>query len=218
MSSRRPPGHPSSASSSYSQLGPLGTRLYGARIMLRPLVPNDFPVWTDLRLRNEAWLLPWEPQRLGHLSDPTRDREAFSSRCAARDRERQVGTAYGFGLFVDSVLVGEVNLNNVIRGAMQSGTVGYWIDRDRAGNRYVAEAVVVLARFAFQELRLHRIEICIVPRNSNSRRVMEVLQIREEGVAQRYLEIAGVWEDHVRYGLTVEEWHERLPELSADWL
>lgn len=216
MSSRRPIGHPSAAGPAAT--GALGLRLYGARVMLRPLVPNDFPVWTDLRVRNEPWLLPWEPRRLAHLSDPTRDREAFSSRCAARDRERQVGSAFGFGLFVDSVLAGEVNLNNIVRGAMQSGTVGYWIDRERAGKRYVAEGVVVLARFAFEELHLHRIEICIVPRNTNSRRVMDVLGIREEGVAQRYLEIAGTWEDHIRYGLTVEEWHDRRDQLVAQWL
>ncbi len=125
-----------------------------------------------------------------------------------------MGVAYGFGLFVDNAFAGEVNLNNVVRGALQSGTIGYWIDRARAGQRYVAEAVVVLARFAFEELQLHRLEICIVPRNANSRRVMEELAIREEGVAQRYLEINGMWEDHVRYGITVEEWAVRRDELA----
>ena len=70
----------------------------------------------------------------------------------------------------------------------------------------MAEGVVVLARFAFEQLHLHRLEICIVPRNRNSRRVMEVLRFREEGVALRFLEINGTWEDHVRYGITAEEW------------
>ena len=63
-----------------------------------------------------------------------------------------------------------------------------------------------MAAFAFEQLDLHRLEICIVPRNPNSRRVMEKLAIREEGIAQRFLEINGAWEDHVRYGITVEEW------------
>ena len=115
--------------------------------------------------------------------DPTRHRDAFASRCATRDRERQVGTAYGFGLFVDNAFAGEININNVVRGAFQCGVVGYWIDERQAGNRYVAEGLAVLCRFAFDELHLHRLEICIVPRNTNSRRVMEVLRIRDEGVA-----------------------------------
>ena len=36
-------------------------------------------------------------------------------------------------------------------------------------------------------------------------RFAEKLGLREEGVARRYLQIAGVWEDHVRYGITAEE-------------
>ena len=57
-----------------------------------------------------------------------------------------------------------------------------------------------------------------MPRNHNSRRVMEKLGIREEGIAERLLEINGVWEDHVRYGFTVEEWRARRTELTLAWL
>jgi len=65
---------------------------------------------------------------------------------------------------------------------------------------------------------LHRVEISIIPRNSASRRVVEKLGIREEGVALRFLEIDGVWEDHVRYAITAEEWLERRDELLAQWV
>lgn len=82
----------------------------------------------------------------------------------------------------------------------------------------MSEAVVVLSQFAFEELNLHRIEVCIIPRNQNSRRVMEKINIREEGIAERFLEINGVWEDHVRYGLTREEWDARRAELFSDWM
>lgn len=198
--------------------GSAALRLYGARVVLRPLVPPDFPAWSEVRIRNHDWLTVWEPSRTHLHLDPSRDRDAFSARCAARDRERQLGAAYAFGLFVDNALVGEVNLNNVLRGAMQSGTIGYWIDEAYAGHGYVAEGVVVVARYAFEELRLHRLEVCIIPRNHNSRRVMEKLRIREEGLAQRFLEINGTWEDHVRYGITVEEWVERRDEFARDWL
>ena len=194
-----------------------GMRLYGKRVMLRPLVAADFPQWTEVRVRNEEWLTPWEPLRAHNLADPTRHRDAFISRCATRDRERQVGTAYGFGLFVDNVFAGEININNVVRGAFQCGVVGYWIDQRHAGNRYIAEGFAVLCRFAFDELHLHRLEICIVPRNTNSRRVMEVLGIREEGIALRYLEINGAWEDHMRYAITAEEWLTRRAEMAATW-
>ncbi|MFM9082800.1 MAG: GNAT family N-acetyltransferase [Actinomycetota bacterium] len=196
----------------------LGLRLYGRRVVLRPLVAQDFSAWSEVRRRNGEWLTRWEPMRLPHQPDPETSRELFSARCAARERERHAGTQYSFGIFVDGAFAGEINLNNVIRGAMQCATIGYWIDRARAGNAYMSEAVVVLAEFAFEELNLHRLEVCIIPRNANSRRVMEKLQIREEGLAKRFLEITGAWEDHVRYGLTVEEWHERRRTWSVEWL
>jgi ribosomal-protein-alanine N-acetyltransferase len=187
-------------------------------VTLRPLASSDFRSWSEVRRRNGEWLTVWEPQRQPHQTDPSTDRSTFASRCIQRDRDRAAGTAYQFGLFVDGQVIGEVNLNNVIRGAMQSATIGYWIDREQAGHAYVAEGVVLLLQYSFEQLGLHRIEICIVPRNHRSRRVVEKLAIRDEGIAERYLEINGTWEDHVRYGITAEEWFERRGELLADWL
>ncbi len=196
----------------------VGLRLYGRRVVLRPLVPQDFNSWSEVRRRNGNWLTVWEPMKLPHHPDPETNREVFAARCGARDRERLAGTQYAFGIFVDGAFAGEININNVVRGAFQSATIGYWIDRARAGHSFMSEAVVVLAQFAFEELKLHRLEICIIPRNKNSQRVMEKLEIRQEGIAQRFLEINGVWEDHVRYGITVEEWEARRDELSSAWL
>ena len=183
-------------------------RLLGHRIVMRPLAAGDFRAWSEVRAHNEEWLTVWEPRRNPSLPDPTVERSAFSARCAQRDRDRSVGIAYQFGLFID----------DQIAGAMQSGTIGYWVDQRQAGHGYVAEGVLALIRYAFETLELHRIEICIVPRNTNSRRVMEKLAIRDEGIAQRYLEINGKWEDHIRYGMTVEEWHARSDELINAWL
>ncbi|MEY2627157.1 MAG: hypothetical protein RJB08_916, partial [Actinomycetota bacterium] len=86
------------------------------------------------------------------------------------------------------------------------------------GNAYVAEAVVTLFRFAFDELHLHRLEICIIPRNTNSLRVVEKIGLRNEGLAERFLEINGIWEDHFRFAITVEEWLERRDALARSWL
>jgi ribosomal-protein-alanine N-acetyltransferase len=192
--------------------------LFGRRVLLRPVVAADFPAWQEVRRRNAEWLTKWEAQRLPGQPDVIEDRDAFAVRCSARQRERQLGTAFGFGLFVAGDFAGEINLTAIQRGPFQSAYVGYWIDEKHAGNGYMPEALVVLARFAFDDLQLHRIQIAIIPRNLASRRVVEKLEIREEGVAVRYLEINGVWEDHVRYAITTEEWDSRREQLSRDWL
>ncbi len=193
-------------------------RLHGRRVMLRPLAANDFAAFSEVRIRNGRWLTDWEPVRPAAAVDPAYNAEAFERRCVVRERERAAGNAYSFGIFVDSVFCGEVNLNGVTRGSMQSATVGYWVDHAKAGHGYVPEAVAVVTRFAFEQLRLHRLEICIIPRNANSLRVVHKLEWRYEGRAERFLEINGVWEDHDRFGFTTEEWDIRAEELSRDWL
>jgi [ribosomal protein S5]-alanine N-acetyltransferase len=186
--------------------------------MMRPLAVNDFREWSEVRQRNVEWLTVWEPSRFASQPDPTTDKSAFASRCLQRDRDRASGTAFQFALFVDGRIAGEVNLNNVIRGAMQSCTVGYWIDRQHAGHGYTVEGVALVMQFAFEQLGLHRVEICIVPRNQRSRRIMEKLEIRDEGLAERYLEINGTWEDHIRYAITSEEWQMRRSDIIAAWI
>lgn len=195
-----------------------GRVLCGARVELRPLAEGDFAEWQAVRRANRDWLAPWEPRQHSSQPDVVEDRMAFAARCSARDRERQMDAGYGFGVFAEGRLVGEMNLSGVQRGPFQSGHVGYWIDHRCAGREYTPEALVVVLDHAFESLGLHRVQINIIPRNQASRRVVEKLGIRHEGVALRYLEINGRWEDHVRYGITSEEWRERGPELVAGWM
>jgi len=192
--------------------------LHGRRVLLRPLTLHDFDDWREVRRRCSDWLTKWEPQRVPGQPDTVEDRHAFSARCSARMREIQLGTGYGFGVFVDGAFGGEINLNSIHRGAHQSAYVGYWIDERHAGQGYMPEALVVLCRFAFEQLGLHRLQISIIPRNTASRRVVDKLELRDEGIAQRYLEINGVWEDHVRYAITAEEWKERREVLLTEWV
>lgn len=192
--------------------------LFGRRVLLRPLVVEDFPAWQEVRRRNADWLLKWEPMRTAGAPNPVENRDAFAVRCGARQRERQLGTGYGYGIFVDGRFVGEINLNIVQRGPFQSAYVGYWIDEAHAGQGYTPEALVCLMKTAFEDLHLHRIQVSIIPRNGASRRVVEKLGLRDEGVAERYLEINGVWEDHIRYAMTAEEWEDRREQLLRDWV
>ena len=198
-----------------THLAPL--ELPGRRLSLRTLLESDHAAWSEVRSRCRDWLVPWEPRPAG-MPAASEDRASFAARCALRERERQIGSGFGFGIFVDDRFAGEVTLSSIQRGPFQSASIGYWIDRELAGQGLVPEAVVVTLRFAFETLRLHRVEISIIPRNAASRRVVEKLDVRVEGLAERYLEIDGVWEDHIRFAITSEEWQRRRDQLIADWL
>lgn len=196
---------------------PAPLELTGRRITLRTLTDDDYREWAEVRARCRDWLVPWEPRPHG-APPAAEDRGSFVARCAIRERERQLGTGYGFGIFVQGRFAGEVTLSSVQRGPFQSGIVGYWIDRDLAGQGYVPEAVVMTLHFAFEAIVLHRVEISIIPRNRASLRVVEKLGLRMEGVAERFLEIDGVWEDHARFAMTAEEWRARGRDLLWAWL
>ncbi len=195
--------------------------LTGRRVLLRPLAVNDFEAWREVRVRARDWLVKWEPRPLPGQPDATTDRRVFAARCGARERERQLGNGFGFGIFAEPRMerfVGEINLSSVQRGPYQNAYVGYWIDEAAAGNSYTPEAFVVLCRFAFEELALHRLQASIIPRNGPSNRVAQKLGLRNEGIALRYLEINGVWEDHTRYAITAEDWAQRRDQYLRDWI
>ena len=132
---------------------PSGLRLYGRRVMLRPLTSSDFPAWSEVRLRNEYWLIA-----VGAAARPptrsTRRATATRSRRAARraTASGRWASAYGFGLFVDHALRrrGQPQQRRARRDADRHDRL---LDRPGAapGKRYVAEGVVVLARFAFED-------------------------------------------------------------------
>jgi ribosomal-protein-alanine N-acetyltransferase len=191
--------------------------LHGRRVVLRTMTEQDYEGWYEVRTRCRGWLLKWEP-RSAHSTHLADDQRSFASRCAIRERERQMGTGFGFGIFLDGRFVGEITLSSIQRGPLQSAFVGYWIDQAMAGQGLMPEAVITLLQYSFESLRLHRIEVNIIPRNVASRRVVEKLSIRFEGIAERYLEIDGAWEDHARYAITAEEWGDHAPELVANWL
>ena len=192
--------------------------LRGERLVLRTLTAEDFNLWRDVRNANYDWLAPWEPIQNFKNLNGLEDLRSFSIRCANRKREMELGTGWGFGIFSGDSFIGEINMSNVVRGAFQSAHVGYWIDGASAGYGYMPESLVALMKFAFEKLNLHRIQISIVPRNLPSRRVVEKLDLRCEGLAERYLEINGKWEDHLRYAITSEEWSKRGSSLSAKYL
>lgn len=189
------------------------TELHTSRLVLRALRSTDFTQWSEVRLRCASWLSKWEPLPVPGAPNPTRDPAAFAARCNARDRERQLGTGFAFSIWHGASFCGEININNVVRGAFQSGHVGYWVDERWAGQGLVPEGLVAAFGYAFDRAGLHRLQISIIPRNASSRRVVEKLGIRSEGVAERYLQIAGTWEDHMRFAITAEEWEERREEL-----
>jgi len=97
--------------------------LHGRRIVLRTMTEQDYDGWYEVRTRCRDWLLKWEP-RSAHASHLADDQRSFVSRCAIRERERQLGTGFGFGIFQDGRFLGEITLSSIQRGPLQSPSSG----------------------------------------------------------------------------------------------
>lgn len=125
-------------------------------------------------------------------------------------REWTRGAAYSFFIVPpdiprDAPIMGRIGLSGVVRGAFQNAFLGYWMANEWAGTGLMTEAVNLTVDFAFRALHLHRVQAAVMPRNLASLRVLEKIGFRREGLAERYLKIAGVWEDHIIFATTADE-------------
>src|SRR3954464_2465210 len=184
----------------------LPERLQGERVGLRAFTAGGGAELTDLRVRNRAFLEPWEPRRSagfftegGQRAEIERDRHEW-----AADR------TYAFAIveLPGGAMRGRIALANVVRGAWENATLGYFVDHTTGRRGYATEAVGLALRFAFGPCRLHRVQAAVMPHNARSIRVLEKNRFRHEGFAPRYLRLAGAWRDHEMFAITVEEFTE----------
>ncbi len=99
-------------------------------------------------------------------------------------------------------IAGLVNINSIIRGRFQCGSLSYAAFAPTAGHGYLTEGVGLAVRYAFEQLRLHRLEANIQPGNHPSRRLVQRLGFRREGYSPEMLFIDGAWRDHERWAIT----------------
>ena len=180
-------------------------------VTLRPLRLRDQRAWREVNQRNRDWLRPWEatvPPSLPGRHNPVRP--TFRQMVRHLRAEAQAGRMMPFAVLYRGRLVGQLTVAGITWGSMCSGNIGYWIDRAVAGRGVMPTAVALTVDHCFQTVGLHRVEICIRPENRPSRRVVEKLGFREEGLRPRFLHIDGDWRDHLVYALTVEEVPEGL--------
>lgn len=196
-------------------------RLSWGPVELHPLRRRDAAEWSRLRMANEDWLRPWEPSstipwRLRHSP------AAYRTMRRAVARRARLGTTVPFAVRVEGRLAGQVTVDNIVRGALRSGYLGYWIDRSVAGRGLASLAVALVCDHAFGSVGLHRVQADIRPENGPSQRLVERLAFQREGLLRRYLDIDGAWRDHIAYGLLVEDvpggllarWRANSPEVD----
>jgi ribosomal-protein-alanine N-acetyltransferase len=193
--------------------------LRDGEVLLRPLRMRDASAWMDSRRRNVEWLRQWEATPPNGPSMFGVSAAVFTSMTRRLRSDARNGKALPFVISVAGEFAGQLNVAGVVRGSMDSAHIGYWVDERFAGRGVMPTAVALVVDHCLGPVGLHRVEVNIRPENIASRRVVEKLGFREEGVRQRYLHIAGEWRDHLTFALVREDipsgllhrWHETQP-------
>ena len=174
-------------------------RLDAGSVYLRHPEARDYQDWADLREVSRAFLSPWEPT----WADDELSRSSFRYKLRRYTEDARDGRAYAFFLFRarDNALVGGATLSRVQRGVAMSCSLGYWIGAPHARRGHTSAGVRRLARFAFDDLGLHRVEAACQPDNEPSRTLLAKVGFTHEGLARSYLKIDGDWRDHLLFGL-----------------
>jgi len=172
-----------------------GFVIEGHNVFLRSPDFKDWREWSDLRKLNMEYLKPWEPS----WSRYELERSFFVKRVKFFNKLSNKDKAHSFLIFetTNSKLIGEININNIQRGVVQSCSIGYWISEDKMGLGYMKESIDMLKNFIFNNLKLHRVEAACLPHNERSLKTLLNSKFEIEGHAKKYLKINGAWEDHV---------------------
>ncbi len=173
--------------------------IHGRGVMLRVPRMGDYDAWASLRDQSRAFLTPWEP--VWPRDDLTRS--AFRGRVKRYVRDFRDDQAYAFFIFGQATgeLVGGLTISNVRRGVAQTGSLGYWIGARFARQGLMKAAVRCIIPYAFDTLRLNRLEAACLPSNEPSIRLLQGSGFTREGLARQYLKINGIWQDHLLFAI-----------------
>jgi ribosomal-protein-alanine N-acetyltransferase len=170
------------------------------KVVLRTVEPKRAAELLELHLRNREY---WR------ASGPRRDDDWFTVARQRMELEAQAvdqaeGRSLHFGVHLGAELVGRLSLSGIVRGPFRNAYLGYAIDQRHAGSGIGTAAVAQAVAIAWEE-GLHRVQAAVSPANAASKRVLEKVGFRHEGLALRYLLLDGVWSDQELCAITVED-------------
>lgn len=172
----------------------MSEHLHGS-VSIRSLALSDGPELAAAYVRNRDYLQPWDPVRPESFFTSDGQQDAVAHSVALQTERRGF-----FWVLTDGpLIVGRISVSNVVRGAFQSGDLGYWVAEEYQGRGLASAAVEVASTVARTEGGLHRIQAGTLVHNTASMKVLERCSFTRIGMAPRYLCINGAWQDHLLF-------------------
>jgi RimJ/RimL family protein N-acetyltransferase len=173
------------------------TALTDGELLLRPLERGDRDALYGAVIESIAEVSPWLPWC--HAGYTPGETEAFIESCITAWAQQ---SHFPLAIFdaTSGAYFGGTGINHIDR-MNRLGSVGYWVRTGATRRGIASKAVRLVARFAFDTLQLHRIEIVARPENAASRRVAEKSGAKFETIARNRIFQHGRAYDAALYSL-----------------
>ncbi|HEX9991036.1 MAG TPA: GNAT family N-acetyltransferase [Chloroflexia bacterium] len=171
-------------------------------IRLRGIEPSDWQAFWD-------WNLDSETARNLYSVPPPQSREAVKQWAQKLSTQEAADDTF---FFVIETLAGEmVGSINTHACDPRNGTFSYGVSilKDHRGKGYASEAITLILRYYFEELRYQKATVHTYSFNETSLRLHESLGFQLEGRVRRMIYTEGQYFDDLILGLTVEEFKAR---------
>ena len=173
--------------------------LNGKKIYLRPPKSSDLMKFTEMNKKSQKFHK--------NLANPPKDEKSFTE--FLEKNLRNENECFLICTNENERIAGAINLSQIFYGGFKNAYLGYYIGAEFAGNGFMSEAIKLILKFAFQNLKLHRIEANVQPHNLSSIAVLKKNGFIKEGFSRKYLKISGRWRDHERWAIIKENWREK---------
>lgn len=180
-------------------------RLRSKRLHLRYPETSDYP---ELVVRYKG-----SRELFRGLASSKYDREIFERSLASCNTE--TGKSFLICVTDSNNIAGQITLSQIFYKGFQNAYLGYHLFSGYTGRGFMTEAVDVVLRYAFDELKLHRVEANVQPDNKPSIAVLKRNGFAKEGFSRRYLKINGRWRDHERWALLSEDWKQSKRNVGS---
>ncbi|UYP44223.1 hypothetical protein NEF87_000508 [Candidatus Lokiarchaeum ossiferum] len=111
----------------------------------------------------------------------------------------------------DKTPIGFASINSCGFPGSEFWEIGYMIIPEERGNGYASEAVLILSDFIFLSKVSPRIQAHVDVENIASKKLLEKVGYKCEGILRKNIFMYGEWRDSALYSLLREEWdHPRI--------
>jgi [ribosomal protein S5]-alanine N-acetyltransferase len=183
-----------------------GVELTTRRLTVRTPRRGDGGLIAEYYLKNREFLQPWSPTFRSDMFSARGWEESIPTIASQLSQ----GSAYRFCLHSDREVIGVANVTDIRRSPYYGGILGYTLSEAHQGQGLMREALEAVLSYMFEEQNLHRVCAMYMPRNERSGRLLRRLGFQVEGYARDYLQIDGVWEDHVLTSRIHHDWQSSV--------